>query len=47
MVAVDKKERSRKMIDFAVRGGSRVEEKVKNKRKISSFGKGVAEDTEC
>ena len=31
MVVVDKKERSCKMIDFAVRGGSRIEEKVKNK----------------
>ena len=31
LVVVDKKERSCKMIDFAVRGGSRIEEKVKNK----------------
>ena len=30
MVVVDKKERSCKMIDFAVHGGSRIE-KVKNK----------------
>ena len=32
MVVVDKKERSCKMIDFAVRGGNRIEEKVKNKK---------------
>ena len=46
MVLVDKKERSYKIIDFAVPGDSRIEEKEKD-RKISRLGKGVTEDMEC
>ena len=43
LVVVDK-ERSCKIIDFAVPGDSRIEEKD---RKISRLGKGVTEDMEC
>ena len=46
LVVVDKKERSCKIIDFAVPGDSRIEEKQKD-RKISRLGKGVTEDMEC
>ena len=46
LVVVDKKERSCKIIDFAVPGDSRIEEKEKD-RKISRLGKGVTEDMEC
>ena len=46
LVVVDKKERSCKMIDFAVPGESRIEEKEKDKRKISRLGKGLTEDME-
>ena len=45
LVVVDK-ERICKIIDFAVPGDSRIEEKEKD-RKISRLGKGVTEDTEC
>ena len=44
LVAVDRKEKSCKIIDFAVPGDSRIEEKD---RKISRLGKGVTEDMEC
>ena len=44
LVVVDRKERSYKIIDFAVPGDSRIEEKA---RKISTVGKGVTEDMEC
>ena len=47
LVVADKKDRSCKMIDFAVPGDSRIEEKKKDKRKISRLGKGVTEDREC
>ena len=43
LVVVDKKERSCKIIDFAVPGDSRIEEKDK----ISRLGKGVTEDMGC
>ena len=46
LVVVDKKERICKIIDFAVPGDSRVEEKGKDNRKISRLGKGVTEDME-
>ena len=46
LVVVDKKETSSKMIDFAVPGDSRIEEKDKD-RKISRLGKGVTEDMQC
>ena len=46
LVVVDKKERICKIIDFAVPGDSRIEEKEKD-RKISRLGKGVTEDIEC
>ena len=46
MVVVDK-ERSCKIIDFAVPGDSRIEEKEKDDRKISRLGKGVTGDTDC
>ena len=42
LVAVDKKEKSCKIIDFAVPGDSRIED-----RKISRLRKGVTEDMEC
>ena len=42
LVEVDKKERSCKIIDFAVLGDSRIEEKEKDK--ISRLGTGVTED---
>ena len=43
LIVVDKKERSCKIIDFAVPGDSRIEEKEKDKIEmyISRFGKGV------
>ena len=47
MVVVDKKERSCKIIDFAVPRDSRIAEKEKDKRKISRLGKGVTKDMEC
>ena len=48
LILVDTKERSCKIIDFAVPGGSRIVEKEKDKvKKISELGKGVAEDIEC
>ena len=47
LVAVDKKDRSCKIIDFAVPGDSRIEEKEKDKRKIPRLGKGVTEDMQC
>ena len=46
LVVVDKKERSCKIIDFAVPGDSKIEEKEKD-RKISGLGKGVTEDMKC
>ena len=46
LVVVDK-ERSSKIIDFAVPRDSRIEEKEKDKRNISRLGKGVTEDMEC
>ena len=46
MVLVDK-ERICKIIDFAVPGDSRIEEKEKDKRKLSRLGNGVTEDMEC
>ena len=46
LVLVDKNERSCKIIDFAVPGDSRTEEKEKDKI-VSRFGKGVTEDMEC
>ena len=46
LVVVDKKERSCKIIDFAVPGDSRIEEKEKD-RKVSRVGKEVTEDMEC
>ena len=46
LVVVDKKERSCKIIDFAIPEDSRIEEKEKD-RKISRLGKGVTEDMEC
>ena len=46
LVVVDKKERSCKIIDFAVPGDSRIEEKEKDK--IEKYHrKGVAENMEC
>ena len=45
LIVVDKKERSRKIIDFEVHGDSRIEEKEKD-RKISRLGKGITEDME-
>ena len=47
LVAVDKKERSCKIIDYAVSGDSRIEEKEKDKTKILTLGKGITEDMEC
>ena len=47
LVVVDKKDRSCKIIDFAVPGDSRIEEKEKDDRKISRLGKGVTGDTDC
>ena len=48
LIAVDKKERNCKIIDFAVPGDSRIEEKEKDKiEKVSRVGKGVTEDIEC
>ena len=47
LIAVDKKERSCKIIDFAVPADSRIEEKEKEDRKVSRLGKGVTEDMEC
>ena len=44
LVVVDK-ERSCKIIDFAVPGDSRIEKE--KDRKISRLGKGVTEDMEC
>ena len=46
LVVVDKKERTCKIIDFAVPGDSRIEERKKG-RKISRLGQGVTEDMEC
>ena len=46
MVVVDKRERIRKIIDFAVPRDSSIEKKVKDK-KISRLGKGVTEDMKC
>ena len=46
-VVVDKIEKSCKIIDFAVPGDSRIEEKEKDERKRSRPGKGVTEDMEC
>ena len=46
LVVVAKKERSCKIIDFAVPGDSRIEKKEKD-RKVSRLGKGVTEDMEC
>ena len=46
LVAVDKKGRSCKVIDFAVPGDSRIEKKEKD-RKMSRIGKGVTKDMEC
>ena len=45
LVVVDK-ERSCKIIEFAVPGDSRIEEKEED-RKIPRLGKGVTEDMEC
>ena len=45
-LALVDKERICKIIDFAVPGDSRIEEKEKD-RKISRLGKGVTEDMEC
>ena len=45
LVVVDKKERRFKIIDFAVPGDSRIEEKETDK--ISRLGKGVKEVMEC
>ena len=46
LVVVDKKERCCKIIDFAVPGDSRTEEKEKDK--IEKYlGKGATEDMEC
>ena len=42
LVAVDKKRRTCKIIDFAITGDSRIEEKKKERSK-----KGVREDLEC
>ena len=39
--------KSCKIIDFAVPGDSRIEEKEKDKRKVSRLGKRVTEDMEC
>ena len=47
LVVVDKKERSCKIIDFPVPRDRRIEEKKKDKRKISRLGKGVTVDMEC
>ena len=48
LVVVDKKERSCKIIDFAVPGDSRIEEKEKDKiQKYQDLGRGVTEDMEC
>ena len=47
LVVADKKDRSCKIIDFAVPGDSRIEEKEKDDRKISRLGKGVTGDTDC
>ena len=47
MVVADKKDRSCKIIDFAVPGDRRIEEKEKDDRKISRLGKGVTGDTDC
>ena len=46
LVVVDKRERIRKIIDFAVPRDSSIEKKVKDK-KISRLGKGVTEDMKC
>ena len=46
LVVVDKKDRSCKIIDFASRGESRIEEKQKD-RKISRLGKELPEDMKC
>ena len=45
MVVVNKKERSYKIIDFAVPGDSRIADD--NDRNISRLGKVVTEDIEC
>ena len=45
MFVVDKKERICKIIEFTVRGDSRIEEKEKD-RKISRLRKGVTEGME-
>ena len=46
LIVVDK-ERSCKIIDNVVPGDSRIEEKEKDKRKISRLEKRVTEDMEC
>ena len=48
LVVVDKKERSCKIIDIAVPGDSRIEEKEKDEtEKISRLGKGVTKEMKC
>ena len=46
-VVADKKDRSCKIIDFAIPRDSRIDEKEKDDRKISRLGKGVAGDMNC
>ena len=48
MFVVDKKKRSCKIIDFAVPGDSRIDEREKDKiEKYQRLGKGFTEDMEC
>ena len=47
LVLVDKNEIFYEIIDFAVPRDSRVEEKEKDKKKISRLWKGVTGDMEC
>ena len=46
LVAVDKKERSCKITDFAIAGNSKIQKKEKD-RKISRVAKGVTEGMKC
>ena len=47
LVVVGKKERSCKIIDFAVPGDGRIKEQEKDKIKISRLRKGVTKEMEC
>ena len=47
LVVVDKKRDTCKIIDFAVFGDSRIQEKEKEKKKVLRSNKGATEDLEC